>query len=111
LAFTGNIGTGGFLSLPSTCTGTGPQTTTGLQLASYEGESLSASYTVPVGTEGCLLSGPLAVPFAPTYTLTPGGKETQSDQPDGITTEVVLPHNLNPAELDSSQLKEASVTL
>src|SRR6202035_2368744 len=63
LAFTGNIGTGGFLSLPSTCTGTGPQTTTGLQLASYEGESLSASYTVPVGTEGCLLSGPLAVPF------------------------------------------------
>ncbi len=39
IIFKGNIGTGGFLTLPSSCTGTGPQTTTTLHLESYEGES------------------------------------------------------------------------
>jgi hypothetical protein len=36
---------------------------------------------------------------------------TQSDQPDGLTTELSLPHDPSPTGIDSSQLKTASVTL
>jgi hypothetical protein len=112
IIFKGNIGTGGFLTLPSSCTGTGPQTTTTLHVESYEGESASKGYSGPVGTEGCNGASPFApVPFEPTFALTPGAGETQSDQPDGVTTELSLPHDPNPAKIDSSQLKTASVTL
>jgi hypothetical protein len=98
LTFKGNIGTGGFLSNPSTCSGPGPQTTTRWSGESYEAETASLSYTTPIGTENCLV-----VPFAPTFSLAP--ETTQSDAPDGVTTELVLPHDPNPANLDSSQLK------
>jgi hypothetical protein len=108
--FEGNIGTGGFLTLPSSCTGTGPQTTTTLHLESYEGESTSAKYSGPLGTEGCDGASPFAeVPFAPAFALTPETK--QSDQPDGVTTELTLAHDPNPEKIDSSQLKTASITL
>jgi hypothetical protein len=105
LIFKGNIGTGGFLTLPSTCTGTGPQTTSTLHLTSKEGETAFSTYTTPIGTEGCGNS----IPFAPTFKLTP--ETTKLDSPDGLTAEVGLPHNPNPEELDSAQLKTASVTL
>jgi len=104
LIFNGNIGTGGFLTNPSTCAGPGPLTTTGWHGESYEGASASSSYTTPIGPSGCDL-----VPFAPTFSLAPETK--QSDQPDGLTTELVIPHDPNPANLDSSQLKSAAVAL
>ena len=108
--FTGNIGAGGFLTLPSSCTGTGPQTTTTLHVESYEGESATAGYSGPLGTEGCKGGSPFSsVPFAPAFSLTPETK--QSDLPDGLTTELSLPHDSNPAGIDSSQLNTASIVL
>jgi hypothetical protein len=110
LMFEGNIGTGGFLSNPSNCAGPGPSTTTGWSGESAEGAKVSTSYTTPVGTEGCNGLPPFALaPFAPTFSLAP--ETTQSDQPDGATTELVLPHDPNPANLDSAQLKSATVQL
>ena len=106
----GNIGTGGFLTLPSSCTGTGPQTTTTLSVESYEGESASKGYSGPLGTEGCKgEAGFKQPPFEPEFLLNPETK--QQDQPDGITTELKLLHNPNPAELDTSQVKTTVATL
>jgi hypothetical protein len=106
----GNLEKGAFLSNPSACLGAGPQTTTGLSLESYEGASASSSYTTAIGTEGCNGLPPFELaPFAPTIGLTP--ETAQSDQPDGITTQLNLPHDPNPAHLDSSQLKTATVVL
>ncbi len=110
LSFNGNIGTGGFLSNPSNCAGPGPLTTTSWHGESYEGATAAASYTTPIGTEGCDGLPPFALaPFAPTISLAP--ETTQSDLPDGLTTEVVLPHDPDPAALDSAQLKSASIVL
>jgi hypothetical protein len=104
LIFKGNIGTGGFLTNPTSCTGIGPQTTTGWHGESAEGATAATSYMAPVGGSNCA-----AVPFAPTFSLTP--ETTQNDQPDGLTAELGLPHDPNPANLDSSDAKVASVTL
>jgi hypothetical protein len=112
ITFDGDIGTGGFLTLPSSCTGTGPQTTTTLHVESYEGESATTGYSGPIGTEGCKGEAPFAsVPFAPGFSLASGVEESQSDLPDGITTELSLPHDPSPAGIDSSQLENAVVTL
>jgi hypothetical protein len=105
LVFKGNIGVGGFLANPSRCAGPGPLTTTRISGEAYEGESMESSYTTLIGTEGCENS----VPFAPTFSLTP--ETTKLDSPDGLIAELGLPHNPNPEELDSSQLKTASVML
>ena len=113
LVFKGNIGegkgefgSGGFLTNPTSCTGPGPQTTSKLTLKSEEGATATATYTTPIGTENCGI-----LPFAPTFSLTPGSGETGSDAPDGVTAEATLPHNHSPEGLDSSQLKTASITL
>src|SRR5262249_19185319 len=114
LVFKGNIGkgkapfgSGGFLTNPTSCTGAGPQTTSTLRLKSATGEEAPpATYTTPIGTENCGI-----VPFAPTFSVAPGAGETASDRPDGITTELTLPHDLSPEGIDSSQLKTASITL
>lgn len=106
----GNTGLGGFVTNPSVCSGTGEQTTTGLQVETYEGESASIGFSGALGTEGCNGASPFSpVPFAPTFAL--NAETKQSDQPDGITTELSLPHNPGPEEIDSSQLKTASFTL
>jgi hypothetical protein len=111
LTFKGNIGTGiapigsgGFLTNPTSCTGVGPQTTSTITLESQAKTTGTATYRAPVGTENCA-----ALPFAPTFSLTP--ETTQSDRPDGITTTLGLGHDLTPTGIDSSQLKTASVTL
>lgn len=110
LIFKGEIGTGGFLTLPSSCTGTGPQTTTTLHITTYEGQSETKGFSGPFGAEGCKgESGLLSPPFAPGFKLTP--ETSQSDRPDGITTELSVPHNPNPKELDTSQLRTATITL
>jgi hypothetical protein len=112
ITFKGNIGTGGFLTLPSSCTGTGPQTTTTLHVETYEGASEKIGYSGPLGTEGCKGEGLFsAVPFNPKFSLASGVEESQSDLPDGITTELSLPHSASPTAIDTSQLENAVVTL
>lgn len=104
LTFTGNIGSPGFITIPTACTGVGPQTTTTLHLTSEKGEVAGATYTTPIGAEKCN-----EVPFAPSFRLKPA--TGQSDAPDGITTELEIPHPPEPTETDASQLKTAVVTL
>jgi hypothetical protein len=101
LVYTGNIGTGGFLTNPSACNG--PQTT-GMQAESYEGETASAHFTTPVGASGCNL-----VPFEPSISLKPA--TTKSDQPDGATVELKVPQNSSTSVPNSSDLNTARVTL
>jgi hypothetical protein len=101
LIFFGNIGTGGFLTLPSECAG--PQITK-LLVESYNGENREAENPTPVGATGCNL-----IPFEPSLGLAP--ESSQSDQPDGITTEVKVPHDPDPLHLDSSTVRTATVTL
>jgi len=113
LALFGDIGTtgkGGFVTLPSHCTGPGEDTTTTVTLKSFEGQEASKSYLTPVGTEGCTGVAPFSpVPFVPGIALTP--ETTKADQPDGITTELTVPHDPSPTGIDSSQLENATVTL
>ncbi len=104
LVFKGNIGEGGFLTNPTSCTGIGPQTTTTLSLKYEKGESAKETYSTPIGTENCGI-----VPFEPGFGLKQSTKA--SDTPDGITTELSLPHDQNPSNLDSSQVRTASVTM
>lgn len=110
LIFTGNIGTGGFLTNPSRCAGPGPLTTTRWSGESYEAATASSEYTTPIGTQGCLGEGSfVAPPFEPEFKL--GPETLQRDQPDGITAEVILPHDPSPTGIDTSQLRTATVTL
>jgi hypothetical protein len=108
----GSTGNGGYITNPSNCAGPGPATTNTVTVESAAGKTGNKTYETLVGTEGCKgESGLLIPPFKPTFGLTPGAGETQSDQPDGITAELTVPHNPLPTELDSSQLRTASVTL
>jgi hypothetical protein len=112
LTFDGDIGSGGFLTLPSSCTGTGPQTTTTLHVETYEGASEKLGYSGPLGTEGCNGAAPFEpVPFKPGFLLESGHEESQSDSPDGITTALSLPHFTSSTTADTSQLENATVTL
>ncbi len=104
LTFFGNIGVGGFLTNPTSCTGTGPQTTTRLTLNFAGAAPQQAGYTTPIGNEKCA-----EVPFAPSFLLSEGSKAP--DAPDPLGVELVLPHNPNPNELDDSQVRTASVVL
>ncbi|MGN6371601.1 MAG: hypothetical protein ACTHM1_01210, partial [Solirubrobacteraceae bacterium] len=110
LVFTGNVGTGGFLTNPSRCAGPGPLTTTHWSGESYEAATASTEYTTPIGTQGCLGEGSfVAPPFEPEFKLS--AETLQNDQPDGITAEVILPHDPSPTGIDTSQLRTAIVTL
>ncbi|HEY5046274.1 MAG TPA: hypothetical protein VII53_10500, partial [Solirubrobacteraceae bacterium] len=106
----GSTGNGGYITLPSNCAGVGPATTSTVTFESTEGKTVAKKYETLVPTEGCNGVSPFEkVPFAPGFALTP--ETTQSDQPDGVSTELTLPHNPGPTEIDSSQLKTASITL
>jgi hypothetical protein len=106
----GTTGKGGFITNPSSCSGTGPQTTTTVSLTPEAGEIVKQGYTGPLGSEGCKgESGLLIPPFKPEFKLTP--ETTQQDQPDGITTELQLPHDPSPKGIDTSQLNTAEITL
>jgi hypothetical protein len=113
LILKGNIGDtekGGFITNPSNCAGSGPATTNTVTLTSLEGQVASKTYVAPLGTEGCKGESPFSpVPFLPELLLKP--ETTQTDQPDGITTELKLPHDTSPTGIDSSQLKNAVATL
>jgi hypothetical protein len=106
----GNTGKGGFITNPSNCAGPGAATLNTVMLTSAEGQKASREYIAPLGTEGCMGENHLTIPpFAPALLLTP--ETTQSDQPDGLTTELTLPHDPSPTGIDSSQLRDATVTL
>ncbi|HEY2536946.1 MAG TPA: hypothetical protein VGI24_08190 [Solirubrobacteraceae bacterium] len=106
----GTTGKGGFITNPSSCSGTGPQTTTTVSLTPKVGETAKKGYAGPLGTEGCKGEGGLLVPpFEPAFKLTPS--TTQLDQPDGITTELELPHSSDPKGIDTSQLETATIKL
>jgi len=106
----GNTGHGGFVTNPSNCAPVGPATTTRLLVETYEGASETTSHTGSVPTEGCAgEAGFVQPPFEPLFKLTP--ETTQQDAPDGITTEVALPHDPSPTGIDTSQLRNAEVVL
>ena len=91
-----------FISLPSTCNG--PETTY-ISASTYSPVSSgSTSYTTPVGATGCDKE-----PFAPTIAITPA--TTQRDKPDGLTVDLHVPQDQKPADIATSQLREATVTL
>jgi hypothetical protein len=108
LVFKGNIGNqenGAFLTNPTSCTGPGPQTTSTLTLETAQKTPPAvATYTTPIGAAECS-----TVAFAPAFRLKP--QTSESDQPDGITAELEIPHSKKPTEREPSQLKTAVVTL
>jgi hypothetical protein len=108
----GSTGNGGYITLPSNCAGVGAATTNTVTIESKAGKVGEKKYVTLTGTEGCRGESSLTIPpFAPAFGLIPGTGETQSDHPDGITAELTVPHNPLPSELDSSQLRTATVTL
>jgi hypothetical protein len=111
----GNTGKGGFITNPSHCAGTGPQTTTTVTLTPEVGAQSQKGYSGALGTEGCngefgLNESQLTIPpFEPGFNLHP--ETSQSDKPDGITTELSVNHSPSPEAIDNSQVRDVSVTL
>jgi hypothetical protein len=106
----GNTGQGGFITNPTRCAGSGPLTENTVTLKSAGSQEGARTYTTPIGPEGCLGEvGFTAPPFEPEFKLLPA--TPQSDQPDGITTEAIVPHDPSASGIDSSQVRNASVTL
>jgi hypothetical protein len=102
LLFDGQAGQGNFLTLPSMCASS---TTSSVEVESYEGAISRAETHTPVGVDGC----DRALPFAPSTTVTPA--TAQSDAPDGATTVVQVPQNVGPAQINTSDIRDAHVTL
>jgi hypothetical protein len=100
LNFNGRAG-GNFLTVPSVCSST---TTSHLELESWTGEKSQTETHTPVGVEGCD-----EVPFKPLTTVTP--ENAGSDQPDGATTVVKVPQNNEPEGTNTSDIKDAHMTL
>ncbi len=101
LVFFGRSGEGDFITNPTNCSG---NTTNRLRLSEAGGTTATRTYTPPIGLTGCGL-----VPFEPGFSLTAETK--QSDLPDGVTTELTVPHDPAATSLDNSQLKNATVVL
>jgi hypothetical protein len=103
LNFNGNAGIGNFLTLPSVCSSS---TTSHLEVESYSGEISRTDTHTPVGVEQCD-----KVPFKPTTSVTPEANAASSDKPDGATTVVTVPQNTAAGEINTSDIKDAHVTL
>jgi hypothetical protein len=103
LNFNGNAGIGNFLTLPSVCS---PSTTSHLEVESYSGEISRTETHAPVGVEECN-----NVPFKPTTSVTPEANAASSDKPDGATTVVTVPQNTAAEQINTSDIKDAHVTL
>jgi hypothetical protein len=99
LVFYGRSGRGDFITNATSCPG---NNTTRLALEEENGTGTSKSYTTPVGLKNCS-----AVPFSPGLSISP--ETTASDHPDGITSEVTIPHD--PTSIDTSQVKTAKISL
>jgi hypothetical protein len=100
LNFNGNAG-GNFLTVPSVCSST---TTSHLELESWTEEKSQTETHTPVGVTGCD-----KVPFSPSTTVTP--ETAQSDAPDGATTTVTVPQKTGAGDINTSDIKDAHVTL
>jgi hypothetical protein len=101
LIFNGRAGQGNFLTLPSACSST---TTTYLEVQSWDGQVSRTQTHTPVGVEGCG-----AVPFKPTAEVQP--ETAQSDEPDGVSTEVKVPQHAGAGEINTADIRDAHVTL
>jgi hypothetical protein len=100
LNFNGHAG-GNFLTLPSVCSST---TTSQLEVESWSGEKSNTKTETPVGVDGCD-----KVPFAPSVTEAP--ETAQSDAADGASTIVQVPQNTHESETNTSDIRDARVTL
>lgn len=100
LVINGLSGKGDFITNPTQCPG---NNTTRLGLTGLGGETVYKPFTTPIGLSGCE-----NVPFKPSFLLQP--ETTQSDRPDGIETQLGL-KRFPEEEIDSSQLKNATITL
>jgi hypothetical protein len=96
----GTSGAGNFITNATNCPG---DNTTFVTLENTSKETNRKSFTTPVGLGGCNL-----VPFAPSFSLTPG--TTQLDQPDGFTAEAAVPQEPT-MPIGSSELKTAVIKL
>ncbi len=101
LNFNGQAGEGDFLTIPSTCSS---GTTSHLELESWTGETSHTETHTPVGVDGCD-----KVPFSPSTTVIP--ETAQSDAPDGATTVVQVPQKAIANETNTSDIRDARVTL
>jgi hypothetical protein len=111
----GQAGNGAFITNATSCPGdnttqlslegvaNGTKEEVEERLAAGTREEGKEPYTTLFGLDNCGLP-----PFNPTFTL--GSSSSTSDAPDGITTEVALPH-FPEEEVDSSQLKTATIKL
>jgi hypothetical protein len=100
LNFNGRAG-GNFITLPSECSST---TTNYLEVESSTKEVATAVTHTPVGVEHCD-----KVPFAPTSEVKP--ETSKSDEVDGATTVVKVPQKEEPEEINTSDIKDAHLTL
>jgi hypothetical protein len=101
LSFFGTSGNGAFITNGTSCPG---HNTTRLATTGTEETTVTRDFTTPIGLSNCG-----AVPFLPTFALTP--ETTMSDAPVGFTTTVGIPRHTAANEIDSSQLKTATITL
>jgi hypothetical protein len=113
----GTTGNGAFITNATSCPGDnvtnlslegvpiGSAAETKERLESGAREKVRRPYATLLRLNGCGL-----VPFDPTFGLSAGTGESGFDQPDGISTSVGLTRHPE-AEIDSAQLKTASVTL
>ncbi|MDO9410287.1 hypothetical protein [Patulibacter sp.] len=90
-----------FLSMPTSCAGV---QTSRLATTSTAGDARSASYTTPVGVEGCG-----AVPFGPTTTLGPA--QISRDSPTGLDVGLRVPQTRAAGSLATSHVRNVSLTL
>ena len=107
LVFYGRSGEGDFITNATSCPG---HNTTRLALTDLENQTVTETYTTPLGLKGCHgEEGFKEPPFFPGFSLKtePSG----NDQPDALTTEFSLPSHPAPKEISSSQVDTASVTL
>lgn len=101
LSFFGRAGNGAFITNATSCPG---HNTTRLATTGTEKTTVTRDFTTPIGLSNCG-----AVPFLPTFALTP--ETTKQDEPSGFTTVVGIPRHTGATEIDSAQLKTATITL
>jgi hypothetical protein len=112
----GRAGNGAFITNATNCPGNhtttlslegvplGTEEEIAKSVASGQREFSRKPYETLIGLQNCK-----AVPFNPLFSLETGGSE--SDKPDQLTTAVSLEHFTEAEEVDSSQVKTATVTL
>jgi hypothetical protein len=112
----GRAGNGAFITNGTNCPGNhtttlslegvplGTEAEIAKSVASGAREFARKPYETLIGLQGCK-----SVPFNPSFNLEAGA--SGSDQPDQLTTEVTMPHFTGAEEIDSSQVKTATITL